>query len=65
MTTKGTFLRSLDEIGSVVFEEMWFKVKIYGQLMKSGHKSSPCDFVTGELKRSITPKILLSGNYPI
>jgi hypothetical protein len=31
LTTKGTFLRSLDEIGSVVYEEMLFKVKVYGR----------------------------------
>jgi hypothetical protein len=30
VTTKGTFLRSLDEIGLVVYEEMSFKVKVYG-----------------------------------
>jgi hypothetical protein len=30
LTTKGTFLKSLDEIGSVVYEEMSFKVKVYG-----------------------------------
>jgi hypothetical protein len=29
--TKGTFLRSLDEIGLVVYEEKSFKVKIYGR----------------------------------
>jgi hypothetical protein len=29
---------------------MWFKVKVYGKRMKSDHKSSPCHFVTGELK---------------
>jgi hypothetical protein len=26
------------------------KVKVYGRRMKSDHKSSPCHFVTGELK---------------
>jgi hypothetical protein len=31
MTTKGTFLCSLDEIGLVVYEEMSFKVKVYGR----------------------------------
>jgi hypothetical protein len=31
VTTKGTFLRSLDEIGSVVYEEMSFKAKVYGR----------------------------------
>jgi hypothetical protein len=55
VTTKGTFLWSLDEIGLVVYEEMSFKVKVYGRTpdgrrMKSDHKSSPCHFVTGELK---------------
>jgi hypothetical protein len=51
----------LDEIGLVVYEEMSFKVKVYGRMMdgrtpdgrqtKSDHKSSPCHFVTGELKK--------------
>jgi hypothetical protein len=50
----------LDEIGLVVYEEMSFKVKVYGRWTagrqtdgrrtKSDHKSSPCHFVTGELK---------------
>jgi hypothetical protein len=45
----------LDEIGSVVYEEMSFKAKVYGRTTdgrrtKSDHKSSPCHFVTGELK---------------
>jgi hypothetical protein len=40
----------LDEIGSTVYEEMSFKVKVYGRRTKSDHKSSPCHFVTGELK---------------
>jgi hypothetical protein len=31
VTTKGTFLCSLDEIGSVVNEEMSFKAKVYGR----------------------------------
>jgi hypothetical protein len=31
VTTKGTFLWSLDEIGLVVYEEMSFKVKVYGR----------------------------------
>jgi hypothetical protein len=54
----------LDEIGSVVYEEMSFKAKVYGRTTdgrtdgrrtKSDHKSSPCHFVTGELKiRKIT-----------
>jgi hypothetical protein len=30
VTTKGPFLLSLDEIGSAVYEEMLFKVKVYG-----------------------------------
>jgi hypothetical protein len=41
----------LDEIGSAVYEEMSFKVKVNGRRTKSDHKSSPCHFVTGELKR--------------
>jgi hypothetical protein len=45
----------LDEIGSVVYEEMSFKAKVYGRTTdgrrtKSDNKSSPCHFVTGELK---------------
>jgi hypothetical protein len=31
VTTKGAFLWSLDEIGLVVYEEMSFKVKVYGR----------------------------------
>jgi hypothetical protein len=31
VTTKGTFLWSLNEIGLVVYEEMSFKVKVYGR----------------------------------
>jgi hypothetical protein len=31
VTTKGTILWSLDEIGLVVYEEMSFKVKVYGR----------------------------------
>jgi hypothetical protein len=31
VTTKGTFLWSLDEIGLVVYEEMSFKVKVNGR----------------------------------
>jgi hypothetical protein len=31
VTTKGTFLWSLDEIGLVVYEEMSFKAKVYGR----------------------------------
>jgi hypothetical protein len=47
----------LDEIGSAVYEEMSFKVKVYGRRTdgrrtKSDHKSSPCHIVTGELKIS-------------
>jgi hypothetical protein len=38
----------------LVSEEMSFKVKVYGRTdgrwTKSDHKSSPCHFVTGELK---------------
>jgi hypothetical protein len=45
----------LDEIGLVVYDEMLFKVKVYGRTngrqMKSDHKSSPCHFETGELKK--------------
>jgi hypothetical protein len=40
----------LDEIGLVVYEEMSFKVKVYGRWTKSDHKSSPYHKVTGELK---------------
>jgi hypothetical protein len=45
------------EIGLVVYEEMSFKVKVYGRrtddgLTKSDHKSSPCHYVTGELKNT-------------
>jgi hypothetical protein len=45
--TKGTFLPSLDEIGLVVYEEMLFKVKVYGRRTKSDHKSLPSHKVTG------------------
>jgi hypothetical protein len=31
LTTKETFLWSLDEIGSAVYEEISFKVKVYGR----------------------------------
>jgi hypothetical protein len=45
----------LDEIGLVVYEEMSFEAKVYGRTdgrrTKSDHKSSPCHFVTGELKK--------------
>jgi hypothetical protein len=49
----------LDEIGSAVYEEMSFKEKASGRttdgrLTKSDHKSSPCHFVTGELKLPLT-----------
>jgi hypothetical protein len=42
-------------MGLGVYEEMSFKVKVYGRRTdgrrtKSDHKSSPCHFVTGELK---------------
>jgi hypothetical protein len=51
----------LDEIGLVVYEEMSFKVKVYGRTdgrrTKSDHKSSPCHFVTGELKRCLKPPL--------
>jgi hypothetical protein len=43
----------LDEIGLLVNEEMSFKIKsllMDGCRTKSDHKSSPCHFVTGELK---------------
>jgi hypothetical protein len=39
----------LDDIGLVVYE-MSFKVKVYRRQAKSDHKSSPCHFVTGDLK---------------
>jgi hypothetical protein len=38
LTYKGTFLWSLDEIGLAVYEEMAFKVKVYGRTM-DGRKS--------------------------
>jgi hypothetical protein len=51
LITKGTFLWSLDEIGSAVnekkFTDGW---RTDGRRMKSDHKSSPRHFVTGELK---------------
>jgi hypothetical protein len=50
----------LDEIGLVVYEELSFKVKVYGRRTKSDHKSSPCHFVTGELKSSSRNLILLT-----
>jgi hypothetical protein len=31
LTTKGTFLWSLDKIGLAVYEEMSFEVKVYGR----------------------------------
>ena len=42
----------MDEIGLVVYEEMSFKDgrTPEGRRTKSDHKSSPCHFVTGELK---------------
>ena len=39
----------MDEISVVVYEEMSFKVKVYGRT-KRDHKSLTCHFVTGELK---------------
>jgi hypothetical protein len=39
VTTKGTFLFSLDEIGLVVFEEMSFKVNVYGRRTDAGRKA--------------------------
>jgi hypothetical protein len=33
LTTKGTFEWSLDEIGSALYEEMSFQVKVYGRTM--------------------------------
>jgi hypothetical protein len=67
VTTKGTFLRSLDEIGLMVYEEMSFKVKVHrrtaGRWTKSDHKSSTCHFVTGELKMYGKGTHLISENY--
>jgi hypothetical protein len=45
---------------------MSFKVKVYGRMTdgrrtKSDHKSSPCHFVTGELKREIIKIIELEN----
>jgi hypothetical protein len=41
----------LDEIGLVLYEGIPFKVKVYGRTDgEKHHKSSPCHFVTGELK---------------
>jgi hypothetical protein len=65
----------LDEIGLVVYEEMSFKAKVYGRTdgqrtdgrrTKRDHKSSPCHFVTGELKRgSISgDNCMISRNFP-
>jgi hypothetical protein len=39
----------LDEIGLTFYEKMSFKVKVYGWT-DADHKSSPCHFVTCELK---------------
>jgi hypothetical protein len=64
VTTRRTFLWSLDEIGFGIYEEMSFEVKVYGRTSdrhrtKSNWKSSPCHFVTGELKSHFT---LLKNN---
>jgi hypothetical protein len=44
----------------VVYEELPFKVKVNeqtdGRQMKSDHISSPCHFVTGELKMKLLGK---------
>lgn len=53
LTTKGTFLLSLDEIGSAVYEEMSFYCKSLRTdrpRTKSNYNSSPCHIVAGELK---------------
>jgi hypothetical protein len=52
----------LDEIGLGVYEEMSFKVKVYGRRTDgrrtdSDHKSSPCHKVTGELKMEDVSKM--------
>jgi hypothetical protein len=39
VTTKGTFLCCLDEIGLVVYEKMSFKVKVYGRRTNDGRKA--------------------------
>jgi hypothetical protein len=55
VTNKGTFLRSLDEIGLAVHEEMSFKIKVYRWMPdeKRSQKHTVfahCRFVTGEQK---------------
>jgi sugar diacid utilization regulator len=68
VTTKGTFLWSLDEIGSAVYEEKSFKEKVYGTttygLMPDEKRSqkltlSLCD--TGELKSGFNRLLLFSS----
>jgi hypothetical protein len=52
----------LVEIGLAVYEELSFKVKVYRwtedrRWTKSDHKSQPCHFVTGELKKYNVPGV--------
>jgi hypothetical protein len=49
VTAKGTFMWSLDEIGLVVYEEMSFKVKVYGRRIDDGRTD---DGRTADEKRS-------------
>jgi hypothetical protein len=75
VTTKGTFLWSLDEIGLADYEEMSFKVKVNrltdGRRTNCDHKSSICHIVTGKLKQQIKikniflPTCLQLGYVPI
>jgi hypothetical protein len=52
----------LDEIGFAVYEEMSFKVKVYGWTPdEKPSQRSPCHFVTGELKTTA----LSSKNTPL
>jgi hypothetical protein len=51
LTTKGTFLWSLEEIGLAVYEEMSFKVKVYGQTsVEKRSQKLTMSQVTGDLK---------------
>jgi hypothetical protein len=75
----------LDEIGLAVYEEMSFKVIVYGRRTdgqmgdgrpdrwadrwatdgrrtKSDHKSLPCHFLTGELKKTLFSCQFKGGN---
>jgi hypothetical protein len=51
LTRKGTFLWSLEEIGLAVYEEMSFKVKVFGQTpVEKRSQKLTMSQVTGELK---------------